>query len=114
MQPLHNDDQEGVGSRGQLSEVDAIGRLRREVEDLRQRLERRSTIEQVKGMLALTYGVDDDGAFAILVTVSQNTNVKLRDVADDVRSAIVDAVPCSARRCAHEAFLDVYDHLRQA
>lgn len=37
-------------------DADAVRRLEREVEELRHRLQRRAAIEQVKGMLTLTYG----------------------------------------------------------
>jgi len=44
----------------------------------------RASIEQAKGMLMLIYGITADHAFDILVRQSQHTNVKLRDVAEQL------------------------------
>jgi hypothetical protein len=43
--------------------------------------ETRATIEQAKGALMITYGLDDDEAFALLRWHSQHSNIKLRDIA---------------------------------
>jgi hypothetical protein len=50
----------------------------------------RPTIEQAKGALMLTYGVDEDAAFGLLRRYSQLANVKVRDVARSVVEAVVD------------------------
>lgn len=42
----------------------------------------RDTIEQAKGILMLTYGLDPDAAFAMLKWWSRNRNVKVREVAE--------------------------------
>jgi hypothetical protein len=41
----------------------------------------RATIEQAKGALMITYGLDEDEAFALLRWHSQHSNIKLRDIA---------------------------------
>jgi hypothetical protein len=41
----------------------------------------RAAIEQAKGALMITYGIDEDEAFALLRWHSQHTNIKLRDIA---------------------------------
>ena len=41
----------------------------------------RASIEQAKGVLMAQRGIDADAAFALLATTSQDTNVKLREVA---------------------------------
>ncbi|XTP34401.1 PAS and ANTAR domain-containing protein [Mycobacterium sp. TJFP1] len=46
--------------------------------------ENRAVIEQVKGMLMLIYRVDDEAAFELLRWRSQETNVKLRLLADQL------------------------------
>ena len=46
--------------------------------------ENRAVIEQVKGMLMLIYRVDDDTAFELLRWRSQETNVKLRLLAEQL------------------------------
>jgi hypothetical protein len=43
--------------------------------------ETRATIEQAKGALMITYGLDEDEAFALLRWHSQHNNIKLRDIA---------------------------------
>ncbi|KWX65509.1 PAS and ANTAR domain-containing protein [Mycobacterium sp. NAZ190054] len=48
--------------------------------------EHRAVIEQVKGMLMLIYRVDDDAAFELLRWRSQETNVKLRVLAEQLLS----------------------------
>ncbi|MCV7210731.1 PAS and ANTAR domain-containing protein [Mycolicibacterium canariasense] len=42
---------------------------------------RRAAINQAVGMLMLRYGLTPEQAFRVLTTVSQNSNVKLRDLA---------------------------------
>jgi len=42
---------------------------------------RRAAIEQAKGALMITYGLDEDEAFALLRWHSQHSNIKLRDIA---------------------------------
>ena len=43
--------------------------------------ETRAAIEQAKGALMITYGLDEDEAFALLRWHSQHSNIKLRDIA---------------------------------
>jgi|SRR5947209_10461233 len=53
--------------------------------------EHRAAIEQTKGMLMLIYGINDDAAFNLLKWLSQEANVKLRllaeQIAEDFRGA---------------------------
>ena len=53
--------------------------------------ERRSTIEQAKGMLMMVYNVDDAAAFELLRSRSQETNVKLFRLAQQVVADFTDA-----------------------
>jgi hypothetical protein len=46
--------------------------------------ESRAAIEQTKGMLMLVYGISDDAAFNLLRWLSQEANVKLRPLAEQV------------------------------
>jgi AmiR/NasT family two-component response regulator len=48
---------------------------------LRRAVTSRDVIGQAKGILMQRDGVDDEGAFALLVEASQSTNIKLVDVA---------------------------------
>ena len=48
--------------------------------------ENRAVIDQAKGMLILLYGYDDESAFGMLRRLSQNTNIKLRALAQQLVS----------------------------
>jgi GAF domain-containing protein len=50
-------------------------------DNLKAALENRAVIEQAKGILMTQEGVDADGAFDLLRRVSQQENVKVRDIA---------------------------------
>jgi anti-anti-sigma regulatory factor len=57
-------------------------------------LESHAVIDQAKGILMLTYGVDEDAAFGILRQSSQRHNVRIRELADDVvRAALLGLDP---------------------
>lgn len=49
---------------------------------------RRAVINQAMGILMLRYGVDSNSAFEILVKLSQESNVKLRNIAERVVAEI--------------------------
>jgi PAS domain S-box-containing protein len=53
--------------------------------------ENRASIEQAKGMLMLIYGMDAAAAFDLLRWLSQEANVKLRPLAEQVASDFRDA-----------------------
>lgn len=48
----------------------------------------RASIEQVKGMLMLVYDIGDDVAFGVLTWLSQQQNVKLRALAERLRTEL--------------------------
>ena len=52
--------------------------------------ERRAGIEQTKGMLMLVYGIDADQAFQMLRSQSQQHNIKLRLIAEQIRQDLVE------------------------
>lgn len=56
---------------------------------LRNALDSRAVIEQAKGILMASRGVDADTAFKLLVGASQRENRKLRDIAAEVVGAVV-------------------------
>jgi hypothetical protein len=66
-------------------------------DDLQHALESRDLIGQAKGILVERFGVDSERAFSMLVDSSQNTNMKLVDVArwlvDETLSKDQDAAP---------------------
>ena len=58
-----------------------LERLRLEVSQLRSALTSRATIEQAKGIVMTERHCTPEEAFGVLVRLSQNSNVPLRDVA---------------------------------
>ena len=50
--------------------------------------ENRAVIEQAKGVLMAAYGIEPNRAFEILVWRSQETNVKIRELASRFMAAI--------------------------
>lgn len=60
----------------------------------------RAGIEQAKGMLMLIYGIDEESAFNLLRRLSQETNVRLRplaeQIAEDFRAVGADHISQSA------------------
>ncbi|OBK45648.1 PAS and ANTAR domain-containing protein [Mycobacterium sp. 1081908.1] len=63
--------------------------------------ERRSVIDQAKGMLMLVYGVDEDAAFNLLKSLSQARNMKLwplaRQIAEDFAALGKEVITAHAR-----------------
>ncbi|MDA2893577.1 PAS and ANTAR domain-containing protein [Mycolicibacterium sp. BiH015] len=53
--------------------------------------EKRSTIQQAVGMIRMAYGVSEDRALDVLKWRSQETNVKLRTIADRLVSQVASA-----------------------
>jgi hypothetical protein len=70
----------------------------------------RPAIEQAKGALMISYGLDADRAFQLLRSYSQRTNVKLRDVARNVVEALVDRdLPLGSRATWDELAAELTD-----
>lgn len=69
---------------------DAAEKYRREALDttLPQVVEARMVIEQAKGALMLAYGINADQAFRVLRWRSQETNIKLRRIAEGLIAAL--------------------------
>lgn len=67
----------------------------------------RAIIEQAKGMLMFVYGIDSDEAFERLREQSQQHNVKLRLIAKQVLTDLVELARTSspARRMEHDLLL---------
>jgi hypothetical protein len=53
-------------------------------------IERRAVIEQTKGMLMLLYGVDSDAAFEMLRDQSQQHNVKVYLIAEQILKDLLE------------------------
>ncbi|OBK25905.1 antitermination regulator [Mycobacterium asiaticum] len=53
--------------------------------------ENRAAIEQAKGMLMLIYGIDGEAAFNLLKWLSQESNIKLRRLAEQITDDLLGA-----------------------
>ncbi|MGY1826241.1 MULTISPECIES: ANTAR domain-containing protein [unclassified Blastococcus] len=62
--------------------VQAYRRARETADNLQRALESRAVIEQAKGILIERHKLTPDQAFEALATVSMNTNIKVRDIAE--------------------------------
>jgi hypothetical protein len=67
----------------------ALGRAR-EVDDLNVAMETRSMIGQAMGILMERYRINSEHAFHFLTRTSQETNTKLRDVAEELIRSTMD------------------------
>lgn len=103
-----------VGTEGYYVDLtETLDRERRAVldESLPDLFEARAAIEQAKGVLMVTYGVDADQAFRLLLWRSQQTNTKLRALAAQLVSelALVDGAPL--RRQIDHLMLTVHERV---
>jgi hypothetical protein len=73
--------------------------------------ENRAGIEQAKGMLMLIYGISDDSAFNLLKWLSQDANVKLRPLAEQIAQDFCAAGPSTISRSEFDQLL-LTAHLR--
>lgn len=85
-QELLDDHGEVVGSQGYYVDVTPTRRAQEQQisEAVAEIAENRGIIEQIKGMLMLIYRIDADKAFELLKWRSQETNVKLRLLAEQL------------------------------
>jgi hypothetical protein len=67
------------------------GQTARDIDEaVRRSAESRGTIEQAKGVLMATLGIDADQAFSLLKRNSQNMNVKLRELAQTLLDTFLE------------------------
>lgn len=83
---LYDDDGDVIGTHGFYVDVTETDRARLEFVSaaVAEIAGNRATIEQAKGMLMLIYRISNESAFELLKWRSQETNVKLRVLADQV------------------------------
>lgn len=82
-------------------ELSEVQRLRTELEERRQQLAGQPAIEQAKGILMHNFGLTPDEAFALIRRVSQDTNLKVRAVAEQLLRRLTGRVtPQAAERVA--------------
>ena len=67
-----------------VANAEAAARATQDVTDMRQAMVSRSVIEQAKGILMERYKVTAEQAFTLLTHASQRSNVKLRDIAEEL------------------------------
>lgn len=109
-----DDDGKVIGTHGFYIDLSVGDRTREEAITARLGAitQQRAAIEQVKGMLMVIYDVNEDVAFRVLKSLSQDANIKLRRLAEqigaDLRMAAVAAI--SDRSAFDHALLSA--HLR--
>ena len=69
-----------------VANAEAAARATDDLTNMRRAMESRAVIEQAKGILMERYKVTSDQAFTLLTHASQRSNVKLRDVAEELTS----------------------------
>jgi GAF domain-containing protein len=67
-----------------VANAEAAARATDDVLNMRRAMESRSVIEQAKGILMERFKVTSEQAFTLLTHASQRSNVKLRDIADEL------------------------------
>jgi GAF domain-containing protein len=76
-----------------IGTAEAAARTSDELGHMQIAMKSRAVIEQAKGILMERYKISEDRAFAVLTRASQQSNVKLREVADElVRSGSLPGV----------------------
>ena len=81
-----------------VGKADMITRTVEELAGMRAAMASRAVIEQAKGILMERHKLTEDQAFTELTRASQNTHIKLRDVADElVRTGAFPTRPPTAR-----------------
>jgi PAS domain S-box-containing protein len=83
---LHDDTGEVVGTHGFYVDIAPRDQLQQELMTARlaEIADNRAAIEQAKGMLMVIYGIDDEAAFNLLKWLSQEANLKLRRLAEQI------------------------------
>lgn len=106
-----------VGTSGYYIDVtDTLAEHRRETLDdtLPELYRARATIEQAKGALMLVYGINSEQAFRVLTWRSQETNIKLRTLAQQLVAeiAIMGGAAVELRTRFDHLLLTVHERLR--
>jgi PAS domain S-box-containing protein len=95
---LYDDQGAVIGTHGFYIEVSRHDQAREDLvtAKLAEITQNRAAIEQTKGMLMLIYDIDDDAAFNLLKWLSQEANVKLRLLAEQISADFRGAGPAIA------------------
>jgi PAS domain S-box-containing protein len=113
---LHNDNGSVIGTHGFYVDITPSERASENIitERVAEIAENRAGIEQAKGMLMLVYDIDDRAAFDLLKWLSQENNIKLRLVAEQIA---IDFRTAASENIASRAVFDqllLTAHLRVA
>jgi anti-anti-sigma regulatory factor len=90
-----------------------VARLREELAQRQQQLESVRVIEEAKGMLMQDFDLSADQAFDVLKTLSQETNVKLREIAEDLVQALSGKVSGNTAVTSFDTLISLRDRLRR-
>lgn len=85
---LHGRSREDAGRSNDRPAEDPVAHLQQENDQLREAIDSRAVIEQAKGALMWRFGLDPEAAFAVLRRWSQDSNAKLRLVADTLVNTV--------------------------
>ncbi|PQP23572.1 PAS and ANTAR domain-containing protein [Rhodococcus opacus] len=114
---LHDDTGQVIGTTGFY--IDITDSHQNDVNDfvdeaVAELAQSRAVIEQAKGALMLVYGITADRAFDILTWRSQQTNTRLRTIAEQFVAGLDDLEPGDAglRRRVDHLLLTVHNHDR--
>jgi anti-anti-sigma factor len=77
-----------VAERPRPMDVDVDQELRLEVDQLRRAMRTRPTIDVARGIVMASFGLSAEDAWTVLVAASQNTNIKMRELAEELTSAV--------------------------
>ncbi|WP_375486941.1 ANTAR domain-containing protein [uncultured Mycobacterium sp.] len=95
---------------GQLRE---IAQLREQLVQREQQLESLRVIEEAKGMLMQDFNLNSDQAFGVLKRLSQETNVKLRELGAHIVSGLAGVVSEATAEASYATITALRDQLRQ-
>ena len=83
-----------------------VAQLEAEIAQLRDALTRRQQIGVATGLLAQRFAISPDRAWSLLVRLSQNSHLKVRDIAE----ALIEA-HCGRRERMREILSSIQEHL---
>ncbi|WP_443061614.1 STAS domain-containing protein [Streptomyces sp. NBC_00414] len=88
--------------------VDAERELRVEVVQLKRAMQTRPVIDLARGVLMASFGLSPEDAWSVLVTVSQNANIKLHHLAEGTVTAVTgDPLPEALRQQLSAAVAEI-------
>jgi PAS domain S-box-containing protein len=91
---MHDNSGKVIGTQGFYIDVTPTGQVRQAIitEAVAEIADNRAVIEQAKGVLMLVYRIESDAAFDLLKWRSQETNVKLRTLAEQLMEDVENLV----------------------